>query len=405
MRVFGYGSLMWDGWERTFGGLRADGAVLVSHRRSFNKKSVKNWGTPEAPAPTLGLEPSHSVNCIGTAFEFPDEQRGAVERLLRDREGGSFDLLPLTVRLPDGQEVHALTPVNDRTKSTYMGAIPIAQRANMARTATGTSGACLDYVRNIHEKLESLSIIDADVEEFLTLLESQTRGAGTEIHMPNQKNAGAPAQALLPRWANDQDGWARIIATDVLKNRVQPSDLDIDRYLKLLLSEKKLSEEPFQAVPKVEEKQVSGNSLESVRMDSLKVGDGVNALKPGAQIDFAPGVTVIFGENGSGKSGFVRVLKRAAGVRTAEDILHNVRTDKRPTPTGSFTVTVGNASQTIQWNNEFGIAPINRVSIFDARGARLHVEDDLTYVYTPGELTLFPLVQNGVERVRTALEA
>src|ERR1019366_7346211 len=139
--------------------------------------------------------------------------------------------------------------------------------------------------------------------------------------------------------------------------------------------------------------------------DSLKVGDGVNALKPGAQIDFAACVTVIFGENGSGKSGFVRVLKRAAGLRTAEDILHNVRADKRPTPSADFTVTVGTTGQTIQWKNEFGISPLNRMSIFDARGARLHVEDDLTYVYTPGELTLFPLVQNGIERVRAALEA
>lgn len=212
-------------------------------------------------------------------------------------------------------------------------------------------------------------------------------------------------QALLPRWANDQDGWTRTAASDVLKNRVQASDLDIDRYLKLLLSEKKLSGDVFQAVPKIEEKQLDGTPLEPVRVDSLKVGDGVNALKSGAQIDFAPGVTVIFGENGSGKSGFVRVLKRAAGVRTAEDILHNVRGAQRPTPSATFTATVGTASHTVQWKNEFGVTPLNRVSIFDARGARLHVEDDLSYVYTPGELTLFPLVQNAVERVRTGLEA
>jgi len=220
-----------------------------------------------------------------------------------------------------------------------------------------------------------------------------------------QESAGTQSShALLPRWANDQDGWCRAIAGNVLKNRARPSDLDIDRYLKLLLSEKKLSREPFEAVPKIEEKELAGNPLDPVRLDSLKVGDGVNALKVGAQIDFAPGVTVIFGENGSGKSGFVRVLKRAAGLRTAEDILHNVRADTKPTPSAGFTVTVGTAGQTIPWKNEFGIAPLNRISIFDARGARLHVEDDLTYVYTPGELTLFPMVQNGIERVRTAFE-
>ncbi len=224
--------------------------------------------------------------------------------------------------------------------------------------------------------------------------------------MPNQQqHEGAPAHALLPQWANNHDGWCRTIAGDVLKSRIQPSTVDIDHYLKLLLSEKKLSEEPFGAVPKIEEKEFDGNPLEAVCLGSLKVGDGVNAIKPGAEIVFAPGVTVIFGENGSGKSGFVRVLKRAAGVRTAEDILPNVRADKRPVASGSFTATVGTTGQTIPWTNEFGIAPLNRVSIFDARGARLHVEDDLTYVYTPGELTLFPLVQNAVERVRAALDA
>jgi energy-coupling factor transporter ATP-binding protein EcfA2 len=223
--------------------------------------------------------------------------------------------------------------------------------------------------------------------------------------MPVQEQTVAQTPAILPRWANNQDGWSRTIVGDVLKNRVQPSNLDIDLYLKILLSEKKLSEEACDTVPKIEEKQLAGNMMDAVRIDSLRIGDGVNAIKPGAQIDFAPGVTVIFGENGSGKSGFVRVLKRAAGVRTAEDILHNVRGEKRPTPSGSFTVTIGTAPHTIAWKNEFGMTPLNRVSIFDVRGARLHVEDDLTYVYTPGELTLFPLVQSAIEHVRTALEA
>lgn len=221
----------------------------------------------------------------------------------------------------------------------------------------------------------------------------------------HQQNDSRAAQTLLPRWANNQDAWCRAIAGDVLKNRVQPSDLDIDRYLKILLSEKKLSEEPFSGIPKIEEKQLDANPLEPVRLGSLQVANGVNAIKPGACVEFAPGVTVIFGENASGKSGYVRVLKRAAGVRTAEDILPNVRVATRPAPSGRFNVTVGTKEQNIEWKNEFGIAPLNRVNIFDARGARLHAEDDLTYVYTPGELTLFPFVQNAIERVRAALES
>jgi energy-coupling factor transporter ATP-binding protein EcfA2 len=220
-----------------------------------------------------------------------------------------------------------------------------------------------------------------------------------------QQSTASPARALLPAWANGQDGWCRTIASDALKNRVAPSDLDIERYLNRLLAEKKLSDEAFEPVEKIEENEVDGNPLDAVRIDKLKIGDGINALKPGAEIEFATGVTVIFGENGSGKSGFVRVLKRAAGVRTAEDILHNVRSDKKTAPSATFSVTVGATAQAVDWNNQFGLAPLNRVSIFDTRGARLHVEEDLTYVYTPGELTLFPLVQAAIERVRTIFES
>jgi glutathione-specific gamma-glutamylcyclotransferase len=175
MWVFGYGSLMWDGWEQPFGGTRADRAVLMGHRRSFNKKSTRNWGTSVAPAPTLGLEPAQNADCAGTAFEFPEAQRAAVENFLRGREGASFSLDDLPARLPDGREVRALTPVNDRTDSTYIGNIPVARRAEMARTARGRDGACAEYVRNIHEKLVSLGIVDADVEEFAALVEETPR--------------------------------------------------------------------------------------------------------------------------------------------------------------------------------------------------------------------------------------
>ena len=69
--------------------------------------------------------------------------------------------------------------------------------------------------------------------------------------------------------------------------------------------------------------------MDSVRLNAVIIGDGVNALKPGSQIDFASGVTVVFGENGSGNSGLVRGLKRAVGIRTAEDILRNVHAGVR----------------------------------------------------------------------------
>ena len=57
-----------------------------------------------------------------------------------------------------------------------------------------------------------------------------------------------------------------------------------------------------------------------------------------------------------------------------------------------------------EWKDQAGLVPFNRIDVFDSRATLLHVDGDLNYVYTPGELARFPLVQRGIEGVRTRLE-
>ena len=97
MWVFGYGSLVWEGWEVKFAGKGYERARLDNYHRSFNKKSTRNWGTPQNPGPTLGLEPQQGSQCVGTAFKFPHEQCQEIKAFLREREGPSYELKSLTV--------------------------------------------------------------------------------------------------------------------------------------------------------------------------------------------------------------------------------------------------------------------------------------------------------------------
>ena len=69
MWVFGYGSLMWDGWQTQHGCTRQMLADLPGYSRAFNKASVRNWGSTQNPCPTLSL--TEGGNCRGMAFEFP----------------------------------------------------------------------------------------------------------------------------------------------------------------------------------------------------------------------------------------------------------------------------------------------------------------------------------------------
>ena len=62
---------------------------------------------------------------------------------------------------------------NDRTRRTYIGSVPVAERAAMARLARGKDGLCADYVRNIRQRLNGLGIVDAAVEEFAALTDQR----------------------------------------------------------------------------------------------------------------------------------------------------------------------------------------------------------------------------------------
>jgi cation transport protein ChaC len=77
MWVFGYGSLMWDSWEADRGYLQRVTAELKGYSRTFNKRSVRNWGTRLHPGPTLNLIASNE-SCRGIAFEFPESRRAEI---------------------------------------------------------------------------------------------------------------------------------------------------------------------------------------------------------------------------------------------------------------------------------------------------------------------------------------
>lgn len=170
MWIFGYGSLMWDSWELSFGCLRKEEAELQSFRRDFNKASVFRWGSRAAPGPTLGIEPDEHACCIGVAFEFSDDPSDEILRYLKKRESSDFSLEEGTVHLRDGTLATAKIPTNDRHARTYIGDKSIAERAGMARVAAGKAGRCIDYVANIREELRRRGIDDASVEEFWHVL-------------------------------------------------------------------------------------------------------------------------------------------------------------------------------------------------------------------------------------------
>jgi predicted ATPase len=212
------------------------------------------------------------------------------------------------------------------------------------------------------------------------------------------------SSSLLVDWANQEAAWIRQVTADVLASKTRASDADISKYFELLLRESHLHSNAPIDVPLLPQSGPDNDSSETLRLTAMTIRGGVNALRDGETLEFGSKLTVVFGENGSGKSGYVRVLKRAAGVRSAEPVLGNVHQSmiQQPSVDVAFSLS-GTNQQPLHWHNEEAVRPLTQIAVFDARAAGAHVDDELAYVYTPGELALFPLVQDALDRTRTML--
>jgi cation transport regulator ChaC len=172
--VFGYGSLMWDDWYLKLGCIRRVPATLKGFRRAFNKPSVRNWGTPGAPGPTLNLEPSENLECNGMAFEFADSGRGEVLKMLAAREGKSFSLDEMSIEIAGMEATTAIVALHhgETIKCSSVGEL-----AKMVVSAKGTSGKCTDYVKSIATALDKLDIHDEAVTDLAAaVVQSEQQG-------------------------------------------------------------------------------------------------------------------------------------------------------------------------------------------------------------------------------------
>lgn len=116
-------------------------------------------------------------------------------------------------------------------------------------------------------------------------------------------------------------------------------------------------------------------------------------------------MTILFGENGTGKTGYSRIFKALAGSRTADAILGDITFSEEVPQSAKVEYTVGTEANALVWAGEQGVAPFTRMSIFDSPAVNFHVDDDLEYVYVPAALSLFNHVNTALRAVHDRVDA
>jgi energy-coupling factor transporter ATP-binding protein EcfA2 len=212
----------------------------------------------------------------------------------------------------------------------------------------------------------------------------------------------AAALADILRWSADQPVWQR----DALRRLCGQIKLDAAEITALVAICKGMDKAAPLDASHIRD---PAASHAVVSLGALHGLSNVNALAPGERLTFGKtGLTVIYGDNGAGKSGYARVLKQLCRARSpkGDSILPNIYAATGGIPSASVEFLMGGQKRAATWSQGDTADPmLSAVSVFDSRTANIHVENTNDLAYTPLPLRILAGLAQACQDVKTKLTA
>jgi energy-coupling factor transporter ATP-binding protein EcfA2 len=206
----------------------------------------------------------------------------------------------------------------------------------------------------------------------------------------------------IVRWSKDRPAWQREVMRRTAAGALL-SEGDYDHLVdEMLKSPDAFPEAAFglEHLPKVTAENPP------VRITSIAKPEHVNALASDQPLTFElKGLTIVYGDNGSGKSGYARLLKRITRARHQEEVLSDVFRDTTlEKPTASLSVRIGDRDQSLSWPDSTP-PELKCMLFYDGACGSAYIATESDFPYRPSALSVMDGLISACVAIRSRLEA
>jgi len=203
-------------------------------------------------------------------------------------------------------------------------------------------------------------------------------------------------------WMLDQQCWLQEAANRLLAADKFQDD-DVTAIAELLKTEQGRTVTKHRAFSSLTQPPAAPGEL---RLTSISEVQGIQNLSPKTPLDFGKGnLVVVYGHNGSGKSGYTRILKRASGKPRAATLKANVFGDPPKDRQCTIDYRDGPSTTSLVWPADSEAIPALRlVDIFDSDDAVHYLTKESSAGYVPPLVSMFERLAAACDRIKAQLQ-
>ncbi|MCC9043295.1 hypothetical protein LNQ81_11495 [Myroides sp. M-43] len=205
-------------------------------------------------------------------------------------------------------------------------------------------------------------------------------------------------QKNITEWLMGLKGWQTELAYRILTKNIE--EYDLIEIIGMVKSEIKFDIKSFPNFINIENEKL-------VRLLSIESIQNIERLAPRNPLKFEQdkNLVVIYGSNGSGKSGYTKILKKISGKARTVNLKSNVFA---PNTEGKCKVkfSIDDIEQEYEWLiNSEPIKGLGTIDVFDTNIGNSYINEANTITYTPNFLRLFTALSHYYSKVQEKINS